>query len=146
MSQIARGQISTTFWYWTADAIDIKTGVVKRDAIKHDVNFLPATQSSIEISKTVPRSSLKKYLVHEHTVPRMFLTDYILKNNFNVKEIHLLLENFCRAVIVTKDEDAILKKFKLNKTMPLDWNWETGSPYARYASSNIFCRNPKSAN
>ncbi|HEX8397416.1 MAG TPA: hypothetical protein VF644_08315 [Pyrinomonadaceae bacterium] len=133
MSKLAKEQISTTMWYWTADAVELSTGVVKRDAIKYDINFIPATEKAIIFAKQKIWSELR----HEHVVPRIALTNYILENDLSIEEIHSFLTRFCRAVIVTKEEDAILKSFNLNKTMPSDWCWKTGSPYARYEFSNL---------
>lgn len=47
MTKLAKEQISTTMWYWTADAVEISTGVVKRDAIKYDIDFIPASKDAV---------------------------------------------------------------------------------------------------
>lgn len=133
MTKLAKKQISTTMWYWTADAIDILTGIVKRDAIKYNIEFIPATKNAIVFAHQKKWSELR----HEHVVPRIVLTNYILENNLNIEEIYSFLTRNCRAIIVTKQEDTILKSLGFNKTMPPNWCSQTGSPYARYEFSNL---------
>ncbi len=135
MRAIARGQISLTMWRWTADGVCLKTGTVKQNALKYDVTQLPCTKQAKEKAKTS-----KKDLRHEHTVPRILLTDYIIENELSADDIYKFLRRYCKTVIVTRDEDKQLS----TKNMPTDWNFPTikdldsgACEYARYKVAKI---------
>lgn len=122
--QFARWQVSLLLWRWTADAYCTRQKVIRPDAIKYDLQMLPATHSARE-----SRRIAKKGLRHEHTVPRMVLAKRIIENDLTMEKIYELLIRHCRAVVVTKEEDQLLSKHGL-KSMPAGGEWETGCPYA----------------
>ncbi|MCW1913002.1 hypothetical protein OJ996_05435 [Luteolibacter sp. GHJ8] len=129
--KFARWQISLLLWRWTADAYCRHEGVIRPDAIKYDVEMLPATKNARELRKKSIRG-----LRHEHTVPRIALAQRIIDSDLCVDGIYALLTRHCRAVIVTLEEDQILSKHG-KKSMGGEWEWETGCPYARYKSAGL---------
>jgi hypothetical protein len=129
--KFARWQISLLLWRWTADAYCTRENVIRPDAIKYDVEMLPATQKARALRKKSIRG-----LRHEHTVPRIALAQRIIDNDLGIAEIYKLLTRHCRAVIVTLEEDQLLSKHG-KKSMESDWNWETGCPYARYKAAGL---------
>ena len=46
MRGIARWQIALAMWRWTADAVDIRSGKVRKDAFKYNVDFRRHTQGA----------------------------------------------------------------------------------------------------
>lgn len=74
-------------------------------------------------------------LVHEHAIPKSVLINEI-ENCKNEIEIKKLLTTFCKAVIVTKDEDSKLNK-KFKSKMPFkDWK-KKQFLFSRYSNSDI---------
>ncbi len=129
--KFARWQISLLLWRWTADAYCTRDKVIRPDAIKYDVEMLPATRKARQLRKQSIRG-----LRHEHTVPRIALAQRIIDNDFGIDEIYALLTRHCRAVIVTLEEDQLLSKHG-KKSMGPEWEWETGCPYARYKAAGL---------
>ena len=129
--KFARWQISLLLWRWTADAYCTRENVIRPDAIKYDVEMLPATTRARELRKKSIRG-----LRHEHTVPRILLAERIIENDLCANQIYLLLTRHCRAVIVTLEEDQQLSKHG-KKSMASDWDWEIGCPYARYKAAGL---------
>ncbi|MDA7516956.1 hypothetical protein OAK70_02715 [Akkermansiaceae bacterium] len=129
MRKIARSQIAWAMWRWTADGVSISSNEVQQDAYKYDVATLACTRKARERSQTT-----KKGLRHEHIVPRMILADEIISQGMAQDLIFELLSRFCEAVIVTKEEDALLTR----SSMPEGWNFKTGYKYARYRVANLF--------
>jgi len=82
---------------------------------------------------------LKKFndLRHEHIVPRNLIKSFIKdledKSSKNILDI---LSKYSHAVIVTKVEDARLKKLGLNKDMPSSF-YKSGCVLSRYQSADI---------
>src|SRR5580698_501835 len=113
MRKLARREIARSLWRWTADAVEIKSGAVKQDGFKYDCRVHPHT---IEASK-----AQRKERRHEHAVPRMLLADRIIDTNLNEEGVFKLLERFCRAVVVTKEQDSRLKP---RHKMPEGWKWK----------------------
>lgn len=74
-------------------------------------------------------------LIHEHAVPKSVLIEEI--NNCKTDlEKEKLLNSFCKAVIVTKEEDRILN-IKYKSKMPFD-NWKKKQfLFSRYTISGI---------
>jgi hypothetical protein len=130
MRDVARREISLAMWRWTADGVNIETGIVKRDALKYNVRVHPASREAISTQVSGGGQELR----HEHAVPRIFLAKRIIELDLDVAAIQSLLKRFCRAVIVTRSED---KDLKPRNRMPNDWKWEGGDPYARYVTSKL---------
>ena len=63
MRGLALNEISLTMWRWTSDAVEVRSGAVKQDAIKYNTKFLPATRKAMTSDTRVTK------LVHEHAVP-----------------------------------------------------------------------------
>ena len=129
--RFARWQISLLLWRWTADAFCLRKKVIQPDAAKYNVALLPATLNARKL-----RANSIRGLRHEHTVPRIVLTDLIIEGDLDVDQIYDLLTRHCRAVIVTLEEDQELSKHG-KKTMGSDWERETGCPYARYKAAGL---------
>jgi hypothetical protein len=129
--KFARWQISLLLWRWTADAYCQREDVIRPDAIKYDVEMLPATKKARALRERSIRG-----LRHEHCVPRIVLTDLIIKGDLSTDEIYRLLARHCRAVIVTLEEDQQLSEHG-KKTMGEGWKSETGCPYARYQAADL---------
>lgn len=129
--KFARWQISLLLWRWTADAYCQWEDVIRPDAIKYNVEMVPATKKARELRKRSIRG-----LRHEHCVPRIVLTDLIIKGDLSTDQIYKLLARHCRAVIVTQEEDQKLSEYG-KKTMGEGWEWETGCPYDRYRAAGL---------
>lgn len=126
MRRVARREISLCMWHWTADGIDQQAHLVGVNAIKYNFELLPYTTGA-HLAMEAGHFSL---LRHEHSVPRTYFADYLIEHEFgSVAEVQICMENYCRAVIVTKREDALL----LRDRMPDGWSWQEGHVYARYA-------------
>ncbi len=126
MRRVARREISLWMWHWTADGIDPQQQLVGVNAIKYNFELLPHTTHA----HLAMEGGHSKLLRHEHCIPRTYFADYLIQHEFgSVAEMQMCLENYCRAVIVTKSEDARL----LRDRMPDGWNWQEGHIFARYA-------------
>lgn len=77
-----------------------------------------------------------KELVHEHSVPKCVLgekLDEMYENKqTSEEEIFSLIDKFCHAVVVTKEEDALLNKAGLRSKMPTTFGFNDGD--------DLFCR------
>jgi len=132
LCEFARTEIGLVLWRWTADAFHERERVVKRGVFKYDVNVHPATREAREKKK---RTDNNKGLRHEHVVPRGFIARRIIELRLDAAEIWPLLDRFCKAVIVTDNEDKLLKP---KKEMPESWDWTSGDPYARYRRAGLY--------
>ena len=131
MRDLAEIEIKETLWRWTADAVKISTGKVKKDSSKYDINLHVSTYNAIQLKK---RTRKNNGLRHEHAVPRNILAKRIIEKNLNVIDMLDFLNRYCIAVIVTKEEDDILEP---KREMPPNWSWKDGDPFARYDYSNL---------
>jgi hypothetical protein len=127
MRGLAQWLIAIAMWRWTADGVDKETGRVVRDALKYDVSVHGATKEAREATSV-------RGLRHEHIVPRALLARRIIDEDLNTTAIVVLLTRCCRAVIVTREQDKVLRP---REAMPPAWDWEVGDPYARYVHSNL---------
>lgn len=127
--RLARAQISTSLWRWTADAYCVRSNAIKQDARKYDDKRLPVTPAARELRKTTVSG-----LRHEHVVPRIMIADRIIENDLRVSDIYRLLSRYCHAVIVTRAEDTMLSK----RSMPAGWSWESGCPFGRYREAGLY--------
>lgn len=77
-------------------------------------------------------------LRHEHCVPRKIILEKIYSLKFkNVDAIFEILDKFCHAVIVSKDEDKLLNKYR-SKMQPILTDERTvQNLFARYINSSI---------
>lgn len=131
MRRLAVYLIKVAGWRWTADAIDPAINVVIPDAIKYDINYLPHTADAAQIFAQYPKE-LGKRLRHEHTVPLGVLADWVMNLKTNEKEpINEIFTKYCRAAIVTCEEDKKLNNAKLQSVMPSQWQMD-GEITARY--------------
>jgi hypothetical protein len=126
---VERRRISAILWQWTADAVNTSTGAVDPGVYKYNCRVHIATRQGIALAK-IGSVGLR----HEHAVPRMFITDRIIKRDLSAGDIFHLLRRLCVAVIVTKEED---RKLRPKNKMPLGWSWDDGDPYARYVHSEL---------
>ena len=126
---MASQQIAELLWRWTVDGVDVETGSVERNVVKHDPDLLPITQAALDWINQNPSLSRSKHLTHEHTVPRKMLADQMIAQNMDINKMFELLRTFCKAVIITREEDALILP---RRAMPAGWVWENGDPFARY--------------
>ncbi len=61
---------------------------------------------------------LTKNFRHDHAVPRKVLLSKIGESGKNAAEVLSILNIYLHSVVVTKDEDTLLKEKGLNATMP----------------------------
>lgn len=125
--KFARTEIMSLLWRFTADGM--KKGYLARDAIKYKCTHIPYTQKA----KAVLNSNETKGLRHEHAVPRKFIAEEIIKRNESPVEICSFIDQYCKAVLVTKEEDSRLKP---KSSMPDSWDWNDDI-YQRYNDANI---------
>jgi hypothetical protein len=126
MSRLAQWQIALAMWRWTADGVDIPSGRVVKDALKYSTVVHPSTQAARAQIST-------RGLRHEHVVPRVVLARRIIDQDLDHNGIVELLTRFCRAAILTSEED---RRLLPKKEMPPGWTWED-DPFARYVYSKI---------
>jgi hypothetical protein len=136
LRDVARKLISLMLWRWTADAVKItedrtNTGIIRQDAWKYNTDEIPATKEAKKI-----RANGYKGLIHEHVVPQRLIINKILSQEMNESTLFDFLTKFCKAAIISKDEDRILEK-KLRNTMPENWDWNETTIYARYTATGL---------
>jgi hypothetical protein len=118
MRRLAVYLIKLGAWRWTADAVDVITGTVVPDAVKYDIRYLPHTVDAASVSAQYPKE-VGKRLTHEHTIPLALLTEKVLNLEAGDKEaITEIFKNYCRAAIITREEDRKLNSAKLRSAMP----------------------------
>jgi hypothetical protein len=129
MREVARWYVKEAMWRWTADGVEQQTGAVTINAVKYNMVHLPNSAAAVA---RVGGTGLR----HEHAVPRRVLAHRIIEENMGLQDIHNFLGRFCRAAIVTRDEDQLLVP---RREMPPGWNWE--HPYQRYINANLHLNN-----
>ncbi len=78
----------------------------------------------------------EKRLVHEHAVPKKILIDMLMQHpSPTADSVRQLLQNYCKAAVITKAEDAVLNRLGLRSKMPSDWDRK--DPWARYKAAGI---------
>jgi hypothetical protein len=136
MRRLAVYLVKLAAWRWTADAVDVATGIVVPDAVKYDIRYLPHTAAAALISAQYP-NELGKRLTHEHTIPLLLLAEKVLRLESGDKvPVYEVFKNYCRAAIVTREEDHMLNSAKLRSAMPLEWRFG-GDIFARYRAVGI---------
>ena len=124
MRRLAVYLIKVAAWRWTADAVDAATDIVVPDAVKYDIRYLPHTANAALVSTQYP-NELGKRLTHEHTIPLALLAEKVLSLESGDKGVILaMFRNYCRAAIVTREEDRMLNSAKLRSSMPPEWSFE----------------------
>jgi hypothetical protein len=123
MKRLAAYLIKLVAWRWTADAVDPATGVVIPDAIKYDIRYLPHTARAANVFAQYP-NEFGKRLRHEHFFPLGLLAEKVFNlETDDRKVIREVFDTFCRAAIVTREEDDLLNGAKLRSTMPSNWSF-----------------------
>lgn len=93
-----------------------------------------AIRKAIDNIKTKTRTI--QDLIHEHSTPRLELgkkLDEMYKaKQTSEEDVFRLLDQFCHAVIVSKEEDATINKVGLRSRMPLSFQFREGD--------DVFCR------
>jgi hypothetical protein len=136
MRRLAASLIKLAAWRWTTDAVNPVTGIVIPDAIKYDIRYLPHTPNAASVFVQYP-NELSKRLRHEHTFPLGLLVKVIFGLETDDRELILkIFETYCRAAIVTKEENDLLNKAKLGSAMPSDWSFGQDL-LARYSNVGI---------
>jgi hypothetical protein len=129
MREVARWHIKEAMWRWTADGVHLETGTVTINAIKYNVELLPHSHAA---AAQAGGGGLR----HEHAVPRGALARRIIEENMGLQDVHAFLGSFCRAAIVTREEDELLVP---RREMPTGWSWQ--HPYQRYINANLHLEN-----
>ncbi len=123
MRRLATYLIKLAGWRWTADAVDSATGIVIPDAIKQDIRYLPHSADAALVSAQYPKE-LGKRLTHEHTIPLGLLAEKVFNLKTDNREaIREIFSVYCRAALVTKEEDRKLSSAKLHSAMPSSWSF-----------------------
>ncbi len=136
MRRLAVSLIKLATWRWMADAVDPTTGVVVPDAVKYDIRYLPHTANAALVSAQYPNERSKR-LTHEHTVPLRLLAEEALSLETGSKELICeMFNNYCRAAIMTREEDCKLNSAKLRSAMPSEWGFGE-DVLARYSAVGI---------
>lgn len=130
MRKIAERFISFVLWRWTADGVN-EDGVVTQDYWKYNVKNHASTRAAKELIK---RSNAHTGLRHEHVVPRKVLIKRILEQKLCGEDLFVFLCVFCKAAIITKEEDSMLRP---KSGMPAGWCWDENDIYVRYRNSGI---------
>lgn len=115
----ARFLIDTLLWCWTADGIDA-AGDAGRDKLKYDLDHQLHTRRAK--AHWLANGRKGTGLRHEHAVPRKEILKCLLECAHPLDDAATLelLERLCFAVIVMRDEDGTLNRFK--DCMPEPWN------------------------
>jgi len=143
MRRLAASLIKVAAWRWTADAVDVATGIVIPDGVKYDIRYLPHTADAALVFAQYP-NELSKRLTHEHTIPLRLLAEKVLSLETGDGElIGGMFKNYCRAAIVTREEDRHLNNAKLRSAMPSEWCFG-GDLLARYCFVGIELLPPSS--
>jgi hypothetical protein len=121
-------------WYWTADGLNAKDEV-QRDLIKTDPSFLRHTPEALRaIGK-------KGDVIHEHAVPRRVILRHLKARRWGSPiEIKEFLDRFCFGVIISKEQDGMLKAWK--HEMPGAFS-ESSDPLERYRLAELIVLDPK---
>lgn len=94
----------------------------------------PKSETALQlISQHGSFNKAKKHLRIEHSKPMNLLIKE-LRIDPTINKIHTVLESY-HVTIITREEDRLLTKAKLNSKMPLDWDGK--DPYARYHAVGI---------
>jgi hypothetical protein len=133
MRKVIQHHVALLGWRFTADAVNAKSSMVVRDAIKVSANHLHHSRAVCEARHK--GSDLTGKVIHEHVVPRTLLAERALDMT-NAEDIIDLFTKYSICVLVTPDDDALLRKNGLRKTMPEDWKWGD-EPFARYSATGI---------
>ena len=136
--------IDNYLWFWTADGED-EQGEIGRDKLKYSFDFLWHSQAACGLSRAAcaarrPEEAATD-LRHEHAVPKSLIQDRLLRSpGIDAKEVMAVLEQHCRAVILTNEEDKKLNKFFRN-SMPSPWDIDdpNADPFARYKHQALVC-------
>lgn len=82
----------------------------------------------------------EKLLVHEHAVPKSLVIKLLreLPKPVTAGKVSTLLETYCKAAILTREEDRELNKRNLRSSMPE--GWDKLDPWARYKAAGIILR------
>lgn len=74
--------------------------------------------------------------MYEHAIPATIVRNQLLQVNATRQSVLKVLLNAGPVVVVLREEDKLLRRHGLTKTMPEGWNWG-GNPLARYRRAGI---------
>jgi hypothetical protein len=119
LRKVALRLIKFAAWRWTADAVDSSTSEVTIDAIKTCPAHLPHTKEALAALKRGEK------VRHEHIVPLRKLVERALELGLkrSAGEVKKLFEEYCKAALVTREQDHDLNDNKLRDQMPAGWQW-----------------------
>lgn len=112
-------------------------------ALREPVHFLwerragsKAAAAQYRSRSAVGLSFGREELIYDHAVPFVYLQRRLLAlDTVDEHSIRALLQQLNLIVLITKDEDEVLKSAGLNKSMPTDW--DGNDPLARYRAMKI---------
>lgn len=114
--------LSEAMWVWT----------------EFDGKYKGCEHWSVEVWKIQDQ---QKMLVHEHMVPKSLVIKRLKELENPTKEsVKELLDFYCKAAVVTRDEDRRLNEEGLRSNMPI--GWDEKDVLARYALVGIVLRTP----
>ena len=134
--------IDNYLWFWTADGED-EQGEIGRDALKYSFDFLWHSEAACGLSRAECAAGRPEEAAtdprHEHAVPKRLIQDRLLRSpGIDANEVMAVLEQHCRAVILTNEEDKKLNKYFRN-SMPSPWDIDDpgAEPFARYRHPSV---------
>lgn len=93
---------------------------------------------SILIKNNGSITGITKYLSHEHVVPLKVVVDkiFITPKNTSIQEYVDIINEWSVVAIIAREEDLLLRAFKLSKGMPEDWDGK--DVFARYKVTGLY--------
>ena len=84
----------------------------------------------------------KNGFTYEHPVPANVVGKQLLESSKSDSDIERILKYSESIVILTSEEDALLRKAGYSSSMPKNWSFFDSSPYQRYFCAGIMTRPP----
>ena len=90
-----------------------------------------------EESKLLRNRKSGNKFTYEHPIPSKLISKEIVKNRIDHDLVKKILTWTDRIVIITEEEDSMLRKCKLISNMPIGWRFFEGNIFARYHVAGI---------
>ena len=84
----------------------------------------------------------KNGFTYEHPIPANVVGKQLLESSKSDSDIERILKYSESIVILTSEEDALLRKAGYSSSMPKNWSFFDSSPYQRYFCAGIMARPP----
>ena len=95
----------------------------------------PLLPKSKEAQKQFDETGKLEGCIAEHSIPKNIIVRKLLEKENTKANAKNILEKYLHLLVITKEEDDKLRKAKLFKNMPDDWDGK--DPYARYKKVGI---------